>query len=294
VARTVAGIRVSEESMPYGFGYGGALAPGGRPTEAEVGVVLADLARRRVIRASLVPNPLVAATWAGAAPRGAILDPYLCHVIDLDGGFDEVWAKKYRQDARRNVRRAMKQPLEVREGLDSGVVEVFAELNSRSVHRWAVQRGQPLWLAHLVERRRNRVEQLASAVAALGGMCVVRTAHLDGEPVAAYVFLLFGEHAYSWMSAMDRDLARKTNAGALLQSLAIEDACRGGARWFQFGESDPGSGVEMFKTGFGAEPLEYAALRIERLPVTATDRRLRAAVGRLSALRRASTGAAGS
>jgi hypothetical protein len=287
LARRAAGLRATEESMPYGFGYGGPLAPGGRPTAEETQAIVADLASRRVIRSSLVTNPLTAAIWAAAAPPGTIKVPYLAHVLDLDGGFEHVWAQRFRKDVRRNVRRAREASIEVRTGGGSAMVEAFGELNRRSVDRWADQRGQPRWVARMVERRRGRAGQLTSAVTLLGPMLATWTAHLDGEPVAAYATLRFGEQAYSWMSAMDKGLADRTGAGVLLRSLAIEQACIAGARWFQFGESDPGSGVGAFKERFGATPLHYTALRFERLPVTSAERRARATVGRLTAGRHA-------
>lgn len=285
VARTVAGVRVTEDSLPGGLGYGGPLAPGGLPSAGERGAVLADLSQRGAVRTSLMSAPRAAAMWEEAAPAEAIKVSYLAHVLDLEGGFDHVWSKRFRSGVRRDVRLAEKQGLEVRTGLDSDVVGVFAELNGRSVDRWAHQRGQPLWLARLVERRRNRVDQLATALTVLGPMVQGWTAHLHGEPVAVNVVVRVGHQAHGWMNAMDRDLSRRTQAGALLQSLAIEDACRSGARWFQFGESDPGSGVGAFKERFGAAPVSYSALRFERLPVTATERRARALLDRAVAAR---------
>ena len=285
VARTVAGVRVTEDSLPGGLGYGGPLVPGGLPSAAEQRAVLADLSRRGAVRTSLTSAPLAAVIWEKAAPAEAIRVPYLAHVLDLDGGFQHVWSKRFRSGVRRDVRLAEKQGLEIRTGLDSDVVGVFAELNRRSVDRWAHQRGQPLWLARLVERRRDRVDQLTTGLIALGPMVQVWTAHVRGEPVAANVVVRAGHQAYGWMNAMDRDLSRRTQAGALLQSLAIEDACSSGARWFQFGESDPGSGVGAFKERFGAAPVSYSALRFERLPLTATERHARALVDRMTAAR---------
>jgi hypothetical protein len=202
-------------------------------------------------------------------------------VLDLEGGFDHVWSKRYRQGARRKVRRAEKQPLDVRRVRDGGLVDAFSELNRRSVERWARQRGHPLWAARLVERRRDRVGQLASALPALGATVTGWTAHLHGEPVAAYVALQHGEQAYFWMSAMDQSLAERTDAGALLQSLAIEEACAAVARWFHLGESDPGSGVAALKERFGATPVPWTAVHLERLPVTAAGHGIRALAGRL-------------
>jgi CelD/BcsL family acetyltransferase involved in cellulose biosynthesis len=285
VARTVAGVRVSEDSLPGGLGYGGPLVPDGLPSPRERQAVLADLSQRGAVRTSLTSDPRTAAIWEKSAPADAIKVPYLAHVLDLEGGFDDVWSKRFRSGMRRDVRLAEKQGLEIRTGKDSDVVAVFAELNRRSVDRWAHQRGQPLWLARLVERRRNRVDQLATAVTELGEMVQGWTAHLRGEPVAVNVVLRFGNQAHGWMNAMDRDLSRQTQAGALLMSLVIEDACRSGARWFQLGESDPGSGVGAFKERFGATPVSYSALRFERLPVTATERSARALLDRIAAAR---------
>jgi CelD/BcsL family acetyltransferase involved in cellulose biosynthesis len=286
LARTAAGVAVTEESMPYGFGYGGPLVAGVRVTLTEARTVLADLALRPVLRAGLVPNPLAAGIFEETAPPSTVRVPFLAHVLDLEGGFDQVWRERYRTDIRKNVRRASRQPLVIRQTAGDGdagdVVDTFAELNRRSVDRWAQQRGQPLWLARLVERRRDRTEQLSSAIPALGSMLTSWTAHLHGDPVAAYVLLHCGERAHAWMSAMDTELARRTDAGALLQSLAIEDACGTGARWFLMGEAAAGSGVAVFKERFGAEAVPYTALRFERLPLTSADRRLRAIAGRLT------------
>ncbi len=281
VARVQAGLPVTAESMPYGFGYGGPLVEGGKVTEAEAATVLSDLAGHAVLRARIAPDPVIAETWNRAAPRSVVRVQFLAHVLDLEGGFDHVWSKRYRQGARRKVRRADKQPLDVRQVRDGRLVEAFTELNRRSVERWARHRGHPLWLASLVERRRDRVGQLASALPALGSTVTGWTAHLHGEPVAAYVALRHGEQAYFWMSAMDKALAERTDAGALLQSLAIEEACAAGARCFQLGESDPGSGVAAFKERFGATPVPWTAVHVERLPLTAARRGIRALAGRL-------------
>jgi hypothetical protein len=235
----------------------------------------------RVARTTLVPNPLTAAAWSSAAPPGAVRVPYTSHVLNLEGGFDRVWSTRYRKETRRNVRRATGLSLDVRQGPDGDTVAAFAELNRRSVDRWAEQRGQPRWVARLVEERRDRVGQLASAIASLESTVVTWTAHWRGEPVAVYAALFAGPAAYMWMSAMDKRLSDETRAGTLLQSLAIEYACAVGARCIHLGDAEAGSGVATFKERFGAEPVHWTALRFERLPLTGLEHRLRAGVGRV-------------
>jgi hypothetical protein len=279
VARRVLGVRVSEESMPYGFGYGGVLVAGGEPRPDEAAAVLADLSRRPVAVTSLFPLPTTSDLWSDLAPRSAVRVPYRGQVLDLRGGFEEVFAKRFTKDTRKRIRRAQRAELKVRRTPDDTMLAAFTELNDRSVQRWARDRGQPSWLARLVERRRDRAGQLATATATLGSMCVAFAAYRNGEPVAAFAALHAGEHALGWMSAIDRGPADETYAGYLLQSLAIEDACARGRSVFLMGESDPGSGVDSFKRGFGATTLTYSALRFERLPLTAADTALRRAVG---------------
>jgi hypothetical protein len=277
-ATTYAGVRVAEESWPYGWGYGGVLADGGPPTAAEVRLVLADLARRPVLRAAVVPMPLNAGVWAENAPRRARRVPYLTQVLDLDGGFAAVWSRRYRQSARSAVRKAERSGLEIRRQHGGAAVGDFAALYAESVDRWARRQGRPLWLARLLARRHDRPGQLAAVARALGEACVVWSAHRAGEPVAVSVVLRHGRHSVGWLSAMSRERVGRTGAGYLLESLAIEEACRAGCRVFHLGESEPGSAVEHHKSQFGAVPVRYAALRFERLPMTSAEHRLRAAV----------------
>lgn len=281
--RVWGGVRVAEESWPYGWGYGGVLAEGGRVSSADAAVVLADLARRPVTRASIVPMPLSASVWATAAAAQRVQRvPYLTQVIDLDGGFDAVWSHRFKKATRNTVRKARRMPVEIRRDHGGDVLNTFAEMYGRSTERWARLRGQPVVVARALARYRDRAGQLAAVSATMGESCVIWSALRAREPVAVLVVLQHGQHSMSWLTAIDRELARETLATYLLQSLAIEDACRVGARWFHMGETDAGSGVELYKTKFGAAPVEYEALRVERLPITRAERRIRRAVHTMS------------
>jgi hypothetical protein len=283
--RAWAGARIAEESWPYGWGYGGALVGTGRFTAEDAAVVLADLARRPVIRAGVVPMPLTSGIWTAAAPTGTRLVPYLTQILDLEGGFATVWSRRYGSEARRHVRRAGRMSLDLYRDRRRGI-EAFAVLHPESIDRWARQRGQPLWAARRLAQRRDHVGRLTAAAAALGEACTIWSAYRAGEPVAVCVILHRGQHAWGWLSANRREVAQETSATYLLSSLAIETACARGARYFNMGESDPGSGVARHKKQFGATAVRYDALRLERLPLTEGERRLRAVAGRASAYRK--------
>src|SRR5262249_10019710 len=279
-ARAWCGVRVTEESWPYGWGYGGAIVTGGRLAEADARSVLADLARRPVVRAAIVPVPLTGRIWeAAVGPRRVQRIPYLAQIIDLTGGFGTVWSDRFRRQVRAAVRKAERSGLEVRKDHGGRGVDGFAALYRQSGDRWARQRGQPLPAGRPLPRPRQRRRPVAAVARPLGESCVIWSAHLAGEPVAVNVVLRHGRHSMGWLSAMDSELARQTLGTYLLQSLAIEDACRAGVRHFHLGESDAGSGVERYKRHFGAVPVEYHALRFERLPVTRAEHGLRVAAG---------------
>jgi hypothetical protein len=293
-------VTLSEESWPYGWGYGGAVVEGGALTAADARVVLDDLWRRPAVLRAVVPMPLRGGVWEEAASSMGGADvarvPYTSQVVDLDGGWDHLWEKGFKRQARNSVRKAERFELDVRRedgttatGPDGRGLAVFRELYAQSVDRWAAQRGQPLAVARRLAARRDRPGQVAAAAAALGERCVVWSVLRDGVPVAANIVLAHREHAIGWMCAMDTTgIARETLATYLLHSLAIRDACEHGVRWFHMGESDAGSGPEHFKRYFGAVPVSYAALRFERLPLSRGEQAARRAFEAASRWRRSS------
>lgn len=284
--RSLAGLRVAEESWPYGWGYGGVLSTGGFG-QGDAALILADLATRPVARASVVPAPHRGQVWSAAAPARTHRVPYLTQIVDLTDGFDVVWSTRYRKATRNLVRRADRAGLEVTREHGGDGLRTFATMYRRSVERFAARKGHPQVLARAWARYQDRAGQVTAVSAALGESCVVWAAAYRGEPVAVLVVLQHKAHAMSWLTAIDRRLADATHATYLLQSHAIEDACRIGARHFHMGETDAGTGVELYKAKFGAKPLTYEALRFERLPLTTTERRVRhAATTLLSAARR--------
>ena len=80
---------------------------------------------------------------------------------------------------------------------------------------------------------------------------------------------------------MDKDLAGPTRANYLLQRLAIEDACQGRVPAVPHGrERRERQSLAQFKSRFGAVAQPYAEYRLERLPLTHAEQRLRGLVKR--------------
>jgi CelD/BcsL family acetyltransferase involved in cellulose biosynthesis len=267
-----------EASLPFGWGFGGALAPGGLTTE-EASCILADLSCRIGLITSVRPDPLASAPWTAAQPTAMATTQRLAHTLDLEGGFDYVWERRFAKRARRNARRAEREGVVVECDTTGRLMPVFYALYWRSVDRWARQAGQPLPLAQLRARWREPFRKYKTIAARLGTACRVYVARVDGKPAASIIVLEQGSNASYWRGAMDKDLADPSRANFILQSRAIEDACAGGCRHYHMGETGNSVSLAYYKEGFGAEPYHYAEYHFERLPVTQLVERARKVAG---------------
>jgi len=68
------------------------------------------------------------------------------------------------------------------------------------------------------------------------------------------------DHAVYWHGVTEPDYFSHHPAHLLVKS-AIEEACRNELRWFDFNPSGGLKGVEHFKRGFGAKPLDFFVYR---------------------------------
>lgn len=279
VRRRVLGATTSEASFPAAWSSGGLIASGGVRPE-DVATMFADLTSRRVPRVSLRPNPLVARAWESAKPPGVVAVPRLSHVLDLSGGFDEVWNRRFTSNARTNVRRAERLGVKVECDTSGRLIPVYFQLFEKSLERWAAQQHEPRLLARLRGHRRESEAKLQAIADTLGERWRLWLAWVDQQPAAGIV-VIEGPSASYTRGAMVKELAGPSRANYLLQRLAIEHACKVGCRHYHMGESGASRRIAQFKTRFGAQPHAFAEYHVEALPLTATDRALRTAVKRV-------------
>ncbi|MFI2433607.1 GNAT family N-acetyltransferase [Streptomyces sp. NPDC018693] len=267
----------AEESWPADWGIGGPLSSGGvGPPEARA--VFEDLARRPALRVGVRFRPEGSDLWEAAAPGGFWREHHMTQTVDLDGGFGTVWERRFRPHVRREVRKAERSKAEVEVDRTGRLVPEFYRLYEQSIERWAAQQHEPLALARWRRRRAFPRSRLEAVAARFGESCAIWMAWSHGEPAAAIVVLGHGSHARLWRAAMNRDLAHPLRVNPLLQRLAIEDACAAGYRYYDMGESRPGSSLASFKAGFGAASRSSPRYVRERLPVSAAQHRLRRGV----------------
>jgi hypothetical protein len=265
-----------QASLPASWGMGGVVGPD-QPQPHELAEIFADLRRQPVLRTSVRPNPLQDKAWAAARPSNVVRVPRLAHVLDLTGGFDEVWTTRFKSVARTAVRKAEKAGLVVECDTTGQLVPAYYRLYELSLQRWASRQNEPHALALWRGRRRDSERKLAAIAHSLGDKCRIWLARLGERPVAG-ILVVHGANASYTRGAMDVDLAGPTRANYLLHKCAIEDACAQGCRRYHMGETGTSQHLAQFKTRFGAVGVPYAEYHVERLPLTAADRRLRRGV----------------
>ncbi len=265
-------------SWPFDWGVGGPIADG--PVQAaHTSEVFADLAHNAGVKVTLRTAPGADPAW-DAAPAAYSRDEYHSYVVDLRGGFDEVWTRRMRSSTRRAVRKAEKSNLRVEMDTSGTLIVDFDRLYRLSVDRWARTQHEPLLLARWRSNRANPRRKFETVADRLGRSCAVWLAYVGSSPAAGLIVLRHGDSAKYWRGAMDVDVAGPVRANDLLHRLAIEAACADGCHSYHMGESRPGSGLARFKAGFGAEEFRGSSFRTERLPLTAAETRARGVVKR--------------
>lgn len=264
------------QGYPPSWGIGGLVG-----ADADVDVlraVLADLRATRSQRIGLRPDPTRWAGWRDAveADPAVLTVPRRAHVIDLTGGAEHAFSQ-FSKSARRGTRVAEKVGVRVEVDRSGALLEDYYRLYLLSVDRWAERQHEPRALARFRARRRDPLEKLRIMADKLGKSFAVALAYVDDQPAFGSITLL-GQTAHDTRAAMDRDLVEGTYAGDLVQWRMIQLACELGCTAYHLGESGQSASLAQFKEKFGARPVDYAELRLERLPWTRVDQRLRAIV----------------
>jgi CelD/BcsL family acetyltransferase involved in cellulose biosynthesis len=199
-----------------------------------------DSARgRRVVEAR--------ASLPGAVQHAAALG----HVLTLAGDEQQVFAGFHKSQVLRNIRRAEREGVEVREATtEAELADVYYALHVRTRRRL----GAPV-------QRRRFFSLLWRRVLEPGGGYVLLAWHED-RPVAGAVFLTAGRTAvYKFGASDERRWSVRPNH--LLFRDAIKRSCAEGRTVFDFGRTDfADTGLAEFKRGWGAveHELVYSTL----------------------------------
>jgi hypothetical protein len=263
-----------QASYPHGWGSGGILAPGGTRSQ-DVALVHADLAADPGLRTLLRPGFATAPAWRkgwSQGRAGEVEIPLTTHVLDLSGGLNEVWSKRFSSKARtgiRNARRkADKAGLEIEVGSSPQLVADLYTVYLRWLDRRALERRVPQPVARWRGVRAEPLVRFQTVAATFGERCWIWVARLDGTPVAAAIALFHAAVGVGWRAFSDRELAGPLRTHELMQFLAVEHACEIGCRYFDMGHSGGVVGLVHVKNRFGATEHRVCEYAFERVPIS--------------------------
>ena len=263
----------------------GSLVSPGPVRPEELQAIFSDLGARSLLRTIISPTALTGDVWAEAPLPGVFRVRRSGHILDLDGGFETVWEKRFNGQARRAVRKALEAGVEVERDSGARLLPIFYDLLEQSVDRWARQRHEPRYLARWRSRLGKQRHDLQVVADTLGDVFHIWVARVGGKP-AAVIVILQGINAHYTRGAMDMDLAGPTRASFLLQKLAIEAACNAGCRYYNMGETGTSEGLARFKNHFGAKAYVYSEYHIERFPIKSIENGLRSLAQKILNIRK--------
>jgi CelD/BcsL family acetyltransferase involved in cellulose biosynthesis len=172
------------------------------------------------------------------------------HVVDISGGFDEVWREHFDKPRRRRVRRAEELGVSVRRGNGPGDVSSFMAVYRERLQDWKTGGGHP--------------EALFFSLVEHGGPQVrLYVAEHGGAVIGGHLNFYYKDAVIAWYG-MASTRAGDTQAGTLLYSVCMRDACDEGFRSYNLGASLGKRSLIEYKESLGGKPHHYRMLRRRR------------------------------
>jgi hypothetical protein len=175
-----------------------------------------------------------------AGQAGTASETYYGHLLDLEGREERLFAN-FSENTKRNIKKALREKVQVKVGDSLADVEEFYRLNcqTRQTH------GLPPQPYHFFERIHRHI--LAK------GNGIVVLASSNGRPIAGAVFFHFAAEAIYKYGASERQ-SQNLRGNHLVMWEAIRWYSRRGFRHLCFGRTSQNQdGLRRFKSEWGAE-----------------------------------------
>jgi hypothetical protein len=171
------------------------------------------------------------------------------HVLSLEKGFEYLWVNKFKNNARKAIRKAEKRGVEVFNEYSSRHIREYYKLYVESSKRWGYKKPP-----HSLELYEN--------------LCKFGSPHVrfklaikDGIVIAGLVNLNYGKNVFGLANVYLKGYERYNPINLLIKD-SIEEACDEGYKYFNFGASGNLEGVRKFKEGFGAERMDIKSYKV--------------------------------
>lgn len=168
---------------------------------------------------------------------------YFIQMLNLAGGFDDVWTRCFSGKVRQQCRMAERKGVEIS---TSNTLDDFDDFYS------IYARASALWGYEVPPYPRALFHSLSSLA---GSGVELKMAKVEGRSVAGILLLHGRRTTFGWIGAMLKEYARYHLTVALFRSI-IGDACRRGMAWYDFGAYGKLDSVRGHKERYGAQ--EYS------------------------------------
>jgi CelD/BcsL family acetyltransferase involved in cellulose biosynthesis len=225
-------------SLPFGT-YGGPLSAGGAQVRSALMARYTGLlSRPRVVEVGWID-------YTDPAERdGWETRPSETHVVDLTGGFDDVWENRLGRDRRKRARRAERLGVAVERSLHVADLRAHYDVYVERMRGFGTSVVQPWEL----------FERLFTTASEQVRLYVARH---EGEVVGAHFNFCHRDTVIAWYG-MATERGDELQAGTLLYVECMRESCRDGFGRYNLGGSLGKPSLASFKESLGGQPYTYA------------------------------------
>lgn len=231
-------------SLPFGT-YGGPLAVEDEIADRLLTTYQRQLSSLGVIEIGMVDFHDRLESGSGSVERSET------HVVDISGGFEALWNDGFDRPRRRRTRRAEENGVVVDRAQGPEDAKAFFDVYRERLGQWGRRAGHP--------------ESLFTSLCEQGGEQVrLYLARHDGEVVGGHLNFYYKDSVIAWYG-MTSDRGTELQAGTLLYTVCMRDACNDGFQTYNLGGSLGKDSLIAYKRSLGGEPYNYKTIRIRSL-----------------------------
>ncbi len=235
---------IHRQSLPFGTYGGPVLATGANADLAtKLTLALRGSLGGRVQRVSLIGVPDPDAETLPQEGSGL-----RTQILDLRGGWEDVFAKSFRKERRRQIRKAERSGVTVERSTSETELAEYYEIYLEHARDWGLAEPTPLSHLNMLVADTERVR--------------FWVARHEGEIIGGHLNLHFRGMVIAW-NGTARKSKRALAPSILLYARNLEQACADGESFYNFGGSGANDPLFEFKAAFGAMPVVYASERWE-------------------------------
>lgn len=179
-------------------------------------------------------------------------EEHLTHLIDLEGGFDEIWTKSFDKSKRKQTKRAERMGVKVIESTSLGEAARFYDIYVSRVreHRGKIHYPQKLF----IELVRNS-----------GKLVKLFLSYHENQLLGGQLCFYYKDMVIAWYGSTTLE-SRDVQASTGLYAHCIRHACENGYKWFNLGGSIGKDSLMDYKMSFGGHPHRYN-MSVRRSPL---------------------------